>query len=60
MSLLNECIYRYQKLISLLNQDENDMKYGLEGDLLDAYRSIVSKEKQALEQALAELKRLNF
>lgn len=60
MSLLNECIYRYQKLISLLDQDENDMKYGLEGELLDAYRSIVSKEKQALEQALAELKRLTF
>lgn len=50
------CISKIQKLLYLLEEDSSEMKLGLQGEMLEAYRSIVVSEIAILEDALILLK----
>ena len=44
MNELEECFVRYKKLISLLEQDYEEIGLAIGGDVPEAYRKLLKKE----------------
>ena len=53
---IEECISRYRQLLDLMEDDSNKIEQGLQGELLDAYRGVVERERILLENALTSIK----
>ncbi len=53
---IEECISRYRQLLDLMVDDSNKIEQGLQGELLDAYRGVVERERILLEDALTSIK----
>lgn len=50
-----ECLSQYRKLLQLLDQDSEEIALGLQGELLDAYRAILIRERDTLMSALRSI-----
>ena len=46
------CVTKYRRLLQLLEEDSDEIMLGLQGELLDAYRAILIREKDTLYNAL--------
>lgn len=53
---IEECISRYRQLLDLMVDDSNKIEQGLQGELLDAYRGVVERERILLEDAFTSIK----
>ncbi len=49
---LEECISRYRRILARMEDDSGKIANGLQGDLLDAYRGVIERERSILEEAL--------
>ena len=49
------CESQYRKLLQLLEEDSDEIAQGLQGELLDAYRAILIREKDTLSSALKSI-----
>lgn len=58
METINDCLVHYRKLLNLLDEDFSEIKEGLQGDLLDAYRAIVRQEIAEINNEMSSLKRV--
>lgn len=47
-----ECVYRYRKLLQLLEEDTQEISACLQGELLEEYRELLTREKDILNDAL--------
>jgi hypothetical protein len=47
-----ECVYRYRKLLQLLEEDTQEISACLQGELLEEYRGLLTREKDILNDAL--------
>ena len=47
-----ECISGYQRLLRLLEEDSEQIANGLQGELLEAYRDVLVREKNVLTKAI--------
>ena len=50
-----ECIARYRQLLQLLEEDGDEIESCFQGDMLDAYRAILAKEKDILSNAISSI-----
>ena len=50
-----ECLSQYRKLLQLLEQDSEEIALGLQGELQDAYRAILIRERDTLMSALRSI-----
>ena len=50
-----ECAYRYRKLLALLEEDATEISQSLQGELLEEYRELLSRETDFLSQALKKI-----
>lgn len=50
-----ECAYRYRKLLELLEEDATEISQSLQGELLEEYRELLSRETDFLSQALKKI-----
>ena len=51
-----ECLAVYQRLLALLEEDENTIAHVMKGDLLESYRRVIREEKAQVLQARNELR----
>ena len=51
------CVSQYRKLLQLLEEDSGEIVLGLQGELLDAYRAILTREKDVLSNALKSIQK---
>lgn len=58
MSTIHICVQHYGKLLELLEEDLEDIRQGLQGDLLDAYEAVVKKEIFEVKNHLDTLRRV--
>lgn len=54
---IEECLSRYRQLLDLMDDDSKKIEQGLQGELLDAYRNVVERERTLLENALISIKK---
>ena len=47
-----ECAAKYRQLLQLLEEDGEEIAGCLRGEMLDAYRAILTQEKDVLRNAL--------
>lgn len=55
---IEECIFWYHRLLDLMENDSEKIALGLQGDLLDAYRDLIERERTLLEGALQSLQNI--
>lgn len=53
---MDELIRRYQKLIQLLEEEEEKISFSLQGDLLSQYRLIIKKEKELIKEQIRTIR----
>lgn len=58
MGNINECLMHYNKLLALLEDDLVGIKGGFQGELMDAYRSVVKEEINEVQNKIRALKRV--
>lgn len=55
---LEECVVHCKRLIDLLAEDETDIAYSVQGEILDTYRAVISEELRMANFMLKELQGL--
>lgn len=55
MYTTDECAFLYRKLLQLMEEDSDSIAHALQGELLDAYRELLEKEKSILNDSLRKI-----
>lgn len=50
-----ECASRYRRLMRRMEEDHEAIAQGLKGELLEAYREVLVREKEVLTDALKDI-----
>lgn len=54
----DECASRYRRLMRRMEEDYEAIAQGLNGELLEAYREILAREKEVLTDALKDIQNM--
>lgn len=56
MDYRNEAIYRYKKIISLIEEEDYSISRCMEGEIAEIYRSMLKKEKDNFSEKLFDIR----
>lgn len=58
MMNFEELIYKYKRLLNLMDEDYVDISQAIQGEMLDSYRYILLEEKGMIDELIKELRSL--